>query len=776
MSLCRSTEEGSVLQSSSTFADDSRKRSRSEHDSVAFDDGDNSDGGYGNSINPLFLVSGPRGGAISAHSADAELEALADLVDDGVYHVLREAWEEVAVPADTYWSCPTHLYAGDATAALLRRHAAATPPKSLPLRIPHPRQLLSSFYPARVEALTARGYQPHRGLVPVALDRKGGKGSKMFNVLARWEVEANTTSSARGEEGEGKPARPPHRTSAIAKFVDAIPRPTDRSIYVLVDEECPVDPYFDVDLAFNAAVDDSNRLSVLRQDSDTRGLATLDAAAVEKALLTILSTLRSEVEIAWSTQVEECLVLTSSVQFSHQPSTAAASSLSELEEVKLSFHVHFRLTDRAAVESVRELHAFAVALRAKLQRTQLDGAKEKDENAKRAALLLECVDFGVYTRWRAFRLPYNVKAPDSHGAGKPLAEGAGDELLAEQLGQLGISLPDVHVGSAAPAVIHSVVYATDIETQKQQRYLVGKLMLYCRYLLPLLPGLTRFATAELKDFLAALIPKEADAALTVQSGGASSSSASAVSLRSSKDVISAWVLDMACIIRDASELATEPQSKATTTEGEEEEKEKATASGFRLLRYQPTATDPAALAKTTASPFDIPMPPMPRSVRVRVDDKNVKKLLAEVFWCVAPEYKQASKSAGTNLEAQLVPSAAITPERINAQYEEAIRAYYVFQKQSKFCMRLQRIHKATYVQLYLTFGSIKIRCYSNDCCDRCCVIPWEAPENPKSVPQHHKGYPKFDRLAEIHRSLFPPLPAGELVRRYGTAVLHQQQQ
>lgn len=117
------------------------------------------------------------------------------------------------------------------------------------------------------------------------------------------------------------------------------------------------------------------------------------------------------------------------------------------------------------------------------------------------------------------------------------------------------------------------------------------------------------------------------------------------------------------------------------------------------------------------------------------------------------------------------PSCVITPERINAQFEESIRAYYVYQKQNKFCYRLQRLHKATYAQLYLTFGSIKVRCYSNDCCDSCCVIPWEAPENPKSAPQFHPGFPKFERLAEIHRALFPPLPPNELVRRYGTAVL-----
>ncbi|KPI87661.1 hypothetical protein ABL78_3259 [Leptomonas seymouri] len=780
MSFRKHTREGDMLQADSTFMDGSRKRNRLGRDgSIPDDDDENSDDGYGNSINPLFLVSGPRGGAISVQSAAAELEALADLVDDGVYHVLKEAWEVVAVPADTYWSCPKPLYSGDSTDALLRHNAAASSTKSLPPRLPHPRQLTYSFYPVRVEALAARGYQPHRGLVPVALDRKGGKGSKMFNVLARWEAAANTTPSEGGGAGEGKPAPHLKRISGIAKFMDAIPRPTDRNLYVLVDEMCPVDPYFDVDFSHNAEVDDNKKLLVLLPGSDAHDITALDPEALERALLTILSTLRHEVESAWETKVEECLVLTSSLQLGCHSSTTAAPSLPALEEVKLSFHVHFRLTNKNAIESVKELHDFMMALRTRLQHVHMEGASsdsaEGVEDARRAALLLECVDFGVYSRWRAFRFPYNVKAPDNRSTGKTLADGAGDELLAEQLGQLGVALPDIHVGSAAPAVMQSVMYAPDMAVQKRQRYLVERLITYFRYLLPLLPGATRFATAELKNFLTALTPNDVRAALLQQSEGTPPSSAPVLPLLPSKDVISTWVIEMACIVRDASELAPALQSTETTSEAEEV---KEAATEFKLLRYRPTAADPSAVAavpaQTTASPFDMPMPPMPRSVRVRVDDREVKKLLAEVFWCIAPEYREAIPPAGADLDAQRAPGAAITPERINAQYEESIRAYYVFQKQSKFCMRLQRAHKATYVQLYLTFGSIKVRCYSNDCCDRCCVIPWEAPENPRSVPRHHEGYPKFDRLAEIHRSLFPPLPAGELVRRYGTAVLHQQ--
>ena len=786
MSSGGGNEEAGARQSSSTSLAASRKRSRR---GSVFDDDDSG------SINSLFVVSGPRGGAISARSADAQLEALVDLVDDGVLDVMKEAWARVTVPADMYWSCPQHLYTGDATSALLRRDVAASAvsAKELPApRIPHPRQLIASFYPMRVEALAARGYQPHRGLLPVALDRKGGKGSKLFNVLARWEADMADAAAAEGDGccGDGRGGSPPtsRRCSAVARFVDAIPRPIDRNLYVLVDEECPVDPYFDVDFAYSAAVDDGAKLSVLQQVSDCpRGaITTLDAVTVERVLLAILCTLREEVERAWNTRVEECLVLTSSLQLGHHAG-AAPPSPPALEELKLSFHVHFRLANRAAVESVKELHAFMAALRARLQRARSEGDSSDDlhktDAATRAALLLECVDFGVYTRWRAFRLPYNVKASESHAA-KSLAGGAGDELLAEQLSQLGISLPDVSVGSAAPAALQEVIFASSAETQRRQRYLAEKLGTYFRFLLPLLPGATRFASSSLKDFLSAVTPCEVRAAVTQTTNAPSMPSPPSPS---AKDMVAAWVMEMASIVRDSSE-PTSTTSKGSTTvtaspaeEEEEEEKSSGAMAVFQLLKHRPAATDvtsaaPLALtsAVAAASPFDMPMPPMPRSVRTQLDDKEVKRLLAEVFWCLAPEYGQAAKPAGTGLEASSASQAAVTPERMKVQFEESIRAYYVYQKQSKFCFRLRRTHKSTYAQLYLTFGSIKVRCYSNDCCDRCCVVPWEAPADTDSASQRRPEYPKFERLAEIRKALFPPLPAGELVRRYGTAVLRQQ--
>jgi hypothetical protein len=807
MSICSDRDGGgaspsSTLSSSSSALplDRSRKRSRLDHRrTVDDDDGDkgcDDDGDYGSSINPLFVASGPRGGAISAHSAAAELEALADMVDDGVYHVLRQAWDEVAVPADTYWSSPQHLCMGSnaTTTALLRGDAIAAlslPPSLPPPRIPNPRQLMASFYPARVEALAARGYQPHRGLVPVAVDRKGGKGSKMFNVLTRWG-EGNSAGISHPQAAEGETrsrGSPRQRISAVAQFVEAVPCVTDRNLYVLVDEGGPVDPYFDVDFTYTAAADDGGsssnggdtKLSVLSAivgtcDKATATVGVLDVEVVETALLRVLRRLRDEVQQTWSTRVEECLVLTSSLQLGRQLS-AAAPRQSALEQLKLSFHVHFRLANRTAVESVTELHAFMAALRSRLQNTQHNCASsnsaEEVEAAKEATLLLSCVDFGVYTRWRAFRLPYNVKAPESHGVAKMLAGGAGDELLAEQLNKLGISLPDVHVGSAAPAVLQSVVFAADVELQRRQRYLVEKLMLSFRSLLPLLPGATRIASAKLREFLTDVTPKEVYTALTRSTTASSPFSSSAPA---SSDAISAWVMDMALISRDSTDFQPPGSSNLTNAASGSE----GAADVFRLLQYRSGKAAELSLVQVQdlGSPFDVPMPPMPRSIRARVEDKEVKRLLAEVFWCIAPEYGPVARSAGTSWEGSEthVPSAAITPERINAQFEESIRAYYVFQKQNKFCMRLQRTHKATYAQLYLTFGSIKLRCYSNDCFDRCCIIPWEAPENPQSVPQHHAGYPKFNRLAEIHRSLFPPLPAGELVRRYGTAVLHHQPQ
>ncbi|GET92098.1 hypothetical protein, conserved [Leishmania tarentolae] len=731
------------------------------------DDSGLDDNGLCNSINPLFILSGPRGGVINPRSSDHQLNSLLNMVDDSVFQVLSDAWTAVGVPADRYWRSPQHLRGGSA-AAMLPKKTRSSPRRLLGLRLPNPLRLHSSFYPMRSEALAARGYGAHRGLVPLALDRRSGSGSKLFNVLPRW----STSVVALGGSSVDTPADIWH-VSAVADFVSAIPLRQDRNLYALVDDTCPVDPFFDLDFSYNPSQDDPSDALLMQscgEGKEVVSVTVFSAEAVEKVLLTVLTGLRREVEREFDTTVVECLVLTSSLQKGQHPETPSAPA--SLEQLKLSFHVHFRLADRAVLASVREMHSFMARLRSRLQVEETEvttspslgsSTRERREEARQAAaLLLRCVDFGVYTRWRAFRLPYNVKAPEA-AQSSALASGAGDDLLEEQLRQLGIVFPDNGVGGAAPSVLQSLFLSRDISTCKAQRYLLKRAEQHFRFLLPVLPGATELKSTALAEFLSPLVPLQVRSAAAEVSGSSSRSS-------SARDVVSAWVMELACIIRDVSTL---PHSHDDSSM-----QESSTSSAFRLLRDESAITSAAAKESAHAnnSLFDVPLPPMPRSVRVRVEDEEMKRLLAEVFWCIAPEYGGpdaviGASSVGDAWHALSAPN-PITAERVNAHYEDSIRAYYVFQKQNKYCIRLHRNHKATFAQLYLTFGSIKIRCYSNDCCDRCCVIPWEAPDNPKSGPQYHAGYPRYERLVAIRNALFPPLSTEELVRRYGTRVLH----
>ncbi|KAK7196631.1 PrimPol-like protein 2 [Novymonas esmeraldas] len=722
---------------------------------VRHDDGDDSDDDVlDTSVTPLFLLSGPRGGAINPRSGDAELTALADAVDETVFHVLRDAWAQIGVPADRYWRCPQRLHHGGAAPPLSRPTPTLAPAAAVVPRLPDPAHLHSSFYATRVEALAARGYGANRGLVPIALDRRGGTGSKAFNVLPAWN--ATVFSAADAAADETCPPRVRHG-SAVAEFVAAVPYEGDRNLYTMVDEACPVDPYFDVDLSYEPGRDDASGALLLHSFSAGAAAASttaLSSEAVEAVLLAVLVALRREVESDFKVPVEECLVLTSSVQLGRQPTVSSAPAT--VERLKLSFHVHFRLADAAAVESVAELHSFMSRLRARLQDEEAAAAEEPG-GARLAALLLRCVDFGVYSRWRAFRLPYNVKASDASRRGA-LAAGAGEDLLKEQLRQLGAALPDNSVGGAAPCVLQNIVLSADLETCKAQQYLVERLEQHFRFLLPLLPGATSLTSEALLAFLTPLVPPQVRAAVGEMAGPAPADSSAAAG-----GVVSAWVMELGCIVRDASALPRPPHAETSDAA--------TSGASLRLLRSAGAAVGVAG------APLDATWPPRPQVARVRVDDPAVKRLLAEVFWCLAPEYGTAAAPESTAPPATTVWGAAskatpvITAQRIGAHYEDAIRAYYVTQKQSRYCIRQRREHRSTFAQLYLTFGSIKIRCYSNDCCARCCVIPWEAPKDETATLQHHPGYPMYERLVAIRAALFPPLPAEELVRRYGASAL-----
>lgn len=729
------------------------------------------------SLNPIFACSGPRAGLLSYGNGKRALEELLDTVDDTVYQILSSAWEVVGVPAADYWCWkPQQAIAVSAHQTL---SGIADVPEA---KVPDPCALSDSFYSSRLAALRGRGYKPNSGLAVIAVDRRVGNGSKLFNVLSR---------------------------DRVADFVSSIPRPYDRSLYVLLDEQAPLDPYFDIDGSYGMPTggrssDSGAAMNAFAEAfpwwASEAGVAPVEERCVEELLCTILVFLKRYFEKHLNTKVEQCLVLTSSMQLARN--TSASGAAKELLEAKLSFHVHFRLHERHAIASVRDMHLFMSQLRSRLDSVLASHRNSGDsqavwadcfdgvvvppaDTAVVAGMVRRCVDFGVYSRWRAFRLPYNVKTPFAMSSGSAAAftpvDAAVDDLLTSQLAQSGVvaEVPNASVGEAARSLVHLVVLSADPALQATQARLVRTMSYLFRFLVPVVAGVTRLHHAPLRAFLESHAPRLEQLPVPGDNH--------------SKARFGAAVMELALIQRGGEEEDSHhgwqllPFSSADAVTGEGSgEAARGGANAPGTFAPPPSRT----MTGGAGSPFADVMPPMPHSARVAVTDPLIKALLAEVFVCLAPQFsgvdptasppqQQQQQSAADAVLPAVFAGKEITGHCLSAQYEESIRAYYVVQKHNKYCLRQARAHKATYAQLYLTYGSIKVRCYANDCCERCLFVPWHPPPFPPEGAHFSPGFPKYNRLTLIRDQLFPPLPLDELVRRYGPHVLeqiHKQQQ
>lgn len=616
-------------------------------------------------------------------------------------------------------------------------------------------------------------------------------------------------------------------------------------------------------------------------------------ADVEATLWAILTFLQAELEQRLHTRLSQCLVLTSSVQIwrrtapavssdercgldeedetegarHSQAAHANTSSSSRLLEVKLSVHVHFRLRHHHALHTVKDMHHLMSDVRAKLDARLAQaspdvhtGGGEKAREADMAiaddvhtlCAVRRCVDFGVYTRWRAFRLPYNVKSPllsaqhrAAHarsetaeaedvciaaGAGLTAVDAAVDDLLRGQLEALGIVAPSVEVGEVASSVMPCIELAHEPGRCAEQCRLLRKLFHLFRFLLPVVPAHTRIDHVGLRQFLERYhfcpsMEKHHERAVNEGGGNAEAAAAAALLLQKEEEIggretMIRAVMDLACIQRDnphpyrlsstavmrsrrgaetalGSEEGSEPPPGADTTlsaaaaNGESDRTEETASTMLRLLQYSSGRAATTA-ASADAGPFALTKPPLPHSVRISIHDVHIKQLLGQVLACLSPQYgfavhknvvlpDEAASPGDAEEQAQQAYTRAQS-SRLQVQYEAAIRAYYVYQKQSKYCLRLNRYHRSTYAQLYLTYGSIKVRCYSNDCYHRCLYVSWhnhtetmqanrggahDASDPLPNIP----GYPCYALLHVLHKTLFPPLPTEELVRRYGMNVL-----
>ena len=230
-----------------------------------------------------------------------------------------------------------------------------------------------------------------------------------------------------------------------------------------------------------------------------------------------------------------------------------------------------------------------------------------------------------------------------------------------------------------------------------------------------------------------------------------------------------------------------------------------------------------SVALPSPSPFYVSRPPIPSRQRRVIFSAHIRSLLSEVFRCLHPAYDGgvgaamasaaatatvASSICGGNPYAAFLnnsggntdgasiaglstsnivsaaASSALLPHCLSTcQYEDngCFRSYYVFQKRNKHCLKLGRPHRQTYGQLFLTYESIKYRCYSNDCFAACHVVPWTVAGGGAELQQQlgfnsgmtssnssnsSGGYPRFRRLEQLRELLFPQLSEEELGSRY----------
>ncbi|ORC93236.1 uncharacterized protein TM35_000011130 [Trypanosoma theileri] len=719
----------------------------------------------GASVNAIFAVTGPTAGILHIRSA---LELPQDhTVNDDALRVLDECFDSVAVPADQYWRAASQHRAlmqstdNDDADTTVHPHSTRLPftlDAAVNIRRPDPMDIPRSFYSTRLDAIVQRRYAVNQGELVVASDNRSGSSGKMFNTIPRDE---------------------------LVSFIETIPFCHQRNLYVMVDENSAVDPFFDIDCCppFDwMEYDNNNESDIIEEEEVEKGIEKIKkekednitspslsssfqvtTATVERWLREVLYFLRDKVESATGAQLQQCLVLTSSVILRDDKTERKAGdvgreseSLLSTKDTKISFHIHFRLNTNTAFANIRELHRFMSHIREELDLSLSQG--KESHNYSLNLMLRRCIDFGVYTRWRAFRLPYNVKLPS------PLMFSAVDasalDLMVLELSQLHIKVVtplDNRVGKVAPTVAHfidisSLQKKSSSSLWEHHYRMLTKLFFLYRFLLPIVPGMTSITDKKLIDFLSAYLP---------------SSSHNGDSEKDFHQELAHTVFDLASIQRD----------NCTTEKNEERD-----VTALRLFRMtslinQNTST---AVMVENQNPFALPRPPLRDGVRVSIRDIQVKDLVAEVFRCLSIEYDGGVHRDRDQQGNMMSP---LSGNCVNVQYQECIRAYYAQQKQSRFCLNQNREHRGTYPQLYLTYGSIKLRCYSNDCCKSCLAIKWSTDDDERVtgttavlLPVDSHGYPKYERLSQIRRLLFPPLSPEELLKRYGASALEGMQQ
>lgn len=508
-------------------------------------------------------------------------------------------------------------------------------------------------------------------------------------------------------------------------FLQSFRRSSDRNVYALVSDAHPVTPYFDVDGLLSrlpAQYVDNVKAAFTGFPSamQTTSPHAFAHVCLDSVLRDVLAFLEEKLVAFFQHKCGDG-------EFANIRQVLVTSS-SACTEGKISYHLHFSLAAMATTGTdtqdrssfVREL-AFSSVAEHKLFADSIAKDLSISTDVSLAAMLRTVLDLSVYTRWRALRLPYCIKSVNI----EKLLDGAKDSTAT--------------AASKEPLLLSQrLAFDDEVQSTLQRVAHVGS----CLRASPCVgchEGNAAISSAFPGVVLRPLIP---------YCPSSSASPAFDICLR--LHVLGAELDDASSIHEDQREKAVREilraavitlpvKSRALTKRrrvGDEEEEE--VIGDSEVLGSSECVSSGAFF---------------PTARRMVMSSMVIKRAIWEVLQHLHP-----------------VAFLCLRPEQLTVHYEDAgQRYYYVYQKQSRWCLNLGRDHRQTFGQFYLTYGSVKFRCYSNDCCHNACwKKPWDGDAQVNRDPEPPCG---LRSLLELRARLFPELSPEQLASRYPSFVL-----
>lgn len=664
----------------------------------------------------------------------------------------------------------------------------------LRVKYPDPKDIASSFFATRHEAVVSWGYgssspfvrsasDTSQVLLPIAVDRPNGSTAKRYQCIPRGH---------------------------IASFVRSIAMPLQRNVYALVDDNNPCDPFFDVDGNLDGLPMDAVRLLFAKTRCNIGDVAEqLETPltphevleVVLASCLTFLTSALDQYFVQSRTGPPYCGA-------TFAPQQTVVLTASSCEKGKISFHIHMRwaasiaqngeegggdsaLTHPCAFRSIMELKHFSSVVQAQLQKMRTtsssldehsssqETSQQAEEECAIATVLQSVLDLSVYSRWRPLRLPYNVKSVDLANIVHHVHEGTNNRAKRAR-GDAAVSC-DTPADADQPRLSQVLTVSHAAAIALQTHAFIGASSSVCVGCRDNVPG-----SCTLLHHLRPLLPLSFTPDNKDRRFGAFLHSAlqhaSCLPLPVEQCEVDQFALDcfdMACVTRPLLPPSTHapfvnrgppmplgyssdaPHDLARSAEDISTNSAEALAAPAVVSYDDDTGPSLMPMASGSVAPF-------PSGRRHTVNTPAMRQVMWRLFQCLHP-------TAFQNLR----------PDHLNVVYEDAAQRYwYVYQKHNRYCLHLNRQHKQTHGQLYLTYGSIKFRCYSNDCCRApCWRCSWgtvkggdsDAPGRASTdvVMVDLQGSGIDDVLREIHAKLFPELDAQQLRLRFPSQLIER---